>query len=163
MHPHTIASTIEKWTEDPASARSTPTVVARSDGSEAVIEAGPFTWRADLPPGIGGGNAAPSPTAMLLGALAGCAVVFVRDTLAPQLGITVDAVEATVRCAADGRGLLAMDGVRPDLTDFALEVVVDSPDGPEAVQRIADVWQQRCPIYLALVNPNDVGVTFRSR
>ena len=37
-------------------------------------------------------------------ALAGCAVVFIRDTPAPQLGITVDAIEATAQCETDARG-----------------------------------------------------------
>jgi hypothetical protein len=30
------------------------------------------------------------------------------------------------------------------------------------VQKIADVWQQRCPIYLALVKPTDVSVQFEA-
>ena len=50
---------------------------------------------------IGGENLAPSPTAYLLGALAGCGVVFLRDTLAPQFDVTIDALEATARCRAD--------------------------------------------------------------
>ena len=51
-------------------------------------------------------------TALLLSALAGCAVVFVKDTLAPQLGVTVDAIEATAQCETDARGFLGMDSVR---------------------------------------------------
>ena len=73
----------------------------------------PFTWRADLPPALGGTNQAPSPTALLLSALAGCAVVFVRDTLAPQLEDRVTSVEATVKCDTDGRGLLGMTAPNP--------------------------------------------------
>lgn len=59
-----------------------------------MLEAGSFSWRADLPPTLGGTNQAPSPTALLLGALAGCAVVFIRDTLSLQLGVPVERVEA---------------------------------------------------------------------
>lgn len=162
MRSETIAATVAAWSEAPESARSTPTVTARADGSAAVITAGPFEWRADLPAPLGGANAAPSPTAQLLGALAGCAVVFVRDTLAPQLGHRVDAVEATVRCQADARGLLGIDGAAPDLTGFELEVAVTSPDGEAAVREIADAWQQRCPIYLSLIKPTGVDVTFRA-
>src|ERR1700738_4413525 len=97
----------------PDKEKGKPMVKARSEGSRAVIEAGSFTWQADLPPALGGSNEAPSPTAQLLGSLAACAVVLVRDTLAPQLGTRVAAVEATVQCETDSRGLLAMDGAAP--------------------------------------------------
>ena len=160
METATIQTSIENWTEDPNSARGAPTVTAHADGSQAVIQAGPFTWRADLPPALGGSNEAPSPTALLLGALAGCAVVFVRDTLAPQLKIRVTSVEATVKCETDARGLLGMDGADPDLRNMSLDVNVESPDGEAAVKQIADVWQERCPIYLALAKPTDVTVNF---
>ncbi len=162
MHTDIIEATAAAWTEAPEKARTAPTVVARAEGSQAVIEAGAFTWRADLPEALGGSNAAPSPTAQLLGALAGCAVVFVRDVLAPQLGYRVDGVEVTVRCEADARGLLGLDGVEPDLRGLQLDVAVTSPDGEEAVAAIAEVWLQRCPIYLALIKPATVDVAFRA-
>lgn len=162
MKADIIEATAAEWTESPEKARSAPTVTARADGSEAVIAAGPFTWRADLPAALGGSNAAPSPTALLLGALAGCAVVFVRDVLAPQLGYRVEAVEATVHCETDARGLLGLDGAEPDLQGLRLEVAVTSPDGESAVAAIENVWLQRCPIYLALIKPSAVNVTFRA-
>ena len=162
MRAETIKATVEAWTNDPEKALGAPVVTARADESQAVIKAGPFTWRADLPPALGGTNEAPSPTALLLGALAGCAVVFVRDTLAPQLGVRVDAVEAAVRCETDGRGLLGIDGAEPDLRKVSLDVTLQSPDGDTGVDKIAEIWQQRCPIYLALVKPTDVAVQFRS-
>lgn len=162
MNPETIQATIENWTKDPDSARGTPKVTAGAEDSQAEIQAGPFTWRADLPPALGGTNQAPSPTALLLGALAGCAVVFVRDTLAPQLGIRVTAVEATVKCDTDARGLLGMSGAEPDLRNLSLEVSVESPDGDAAVKQIADAWEERCPIYLALAKPMDIALQFRA-
>ena len=160
MKTEVIEATVEAWTNEPDKAKGNPTVLAHADGSQAAIEAGPFTWRADLPPALGGGNEAPSPTALLLGALAGCAVVFVRDTLAPQLGVRVNTVDAKVTCATDARGLLGLSGAEPDLRDVSLEVSIDSPDGKDAVARIAEVWQERCPIYLALIKPTDVAVQF---
>lgn len=160
MNTDVINETIDAWTREPDAARGKPTVKARADQAQAVIDAGPFTWRSDLPGPLGGSGQAPSPTALLLSALAGCAVVFIKDTLGPQLGVAVTGVEATVSCQADSRGLLGIDGVAPDLTDFALDVTVTSPDGDEAVAKIADVWQERCPIFLALLKPNDVAVQF---
>ncbi len=80
MNTGTIAATVDAWTKEPDKALGAPVVTARAEESQAVIQAGAFTWRADLPPALGGRNEAPTPTALLLGALAGCAVVFVRDT-----------------------------------------------------------------------------------
>jgi uncharacterized OsmC-like protein len=162
MNPQVIEETITTWTKEPDQARSTPTVTAHSEEGQVVIQAGPFTWRADLPAPLGGTNQAPSPTALLLSALAGCAVAFVQDTLAPQLGVAVKAVEATVRCETDARGLLGMNGAEPDLQNMTLDVSVDSPDGEAAVVEIARLWQERCPIYLALEKPTAVSVQFRA-
>jgi uncharacterized OsmC-like protein len=162
MKTETIEETVAKWSKDPSQARGAPTVTARAEESQAVIQAGPFTWRADLPPPLGGTNEAPSPTALLLGAWDGCAVVCVRDTLAPQLGVRVTAVEATVKCETDARGLLGMDDAKPDLQGVAVDVSVESPDGEAGVEQLARVWQERCPIYLALLKPTDVAVSFRA-
>lgn len=157
-----IRETTRLWQEQPDKAKSTPTVKARADGSQAVLEAGPFSWRADLPQPLGGANQAPSPTALLLSALAGCAIVFIRDTLAPQLGVRVDAVEATAQCDADARGLLGLDGVAPDLQNIRLDIRVQSPGGQGDVQKLFQTWQERCPIYLALIKATDVSLTMRS-
>jgi uncharacterized OsmC-like protein len=162
MNIETISSTVAAWTKEPESALGAPVVTARSEDDQAVIQAGAFTWRADLPPALGGSNEAPTPTALLLGALAACAVVFVRDTLAPQLGIRVTAVESTARCQTDARGLLGIGGIEPDLRSVSLDVSVDSPDGQDAVARVAQVWEERCPIYLALAKPTDVALAFRA-
>lgn len=162
MNPEIIEETIATWTKEPGQARSVPTVTARAEGGQAVIQAGPFTWRADLPAPLGGTNQAPSPTALLLSALAGCAVAFVHDTIGPQLGVRIEGVQATVSCEADARGLLGMNGAEPDLRYLRVEVAVDSPDGEDAVAEVARVWQERCPIYLALQRPTDVAVRFRA-
>jgi hypothetical protein len=71
MRPEVISETVRLWGEQPDKAKRKPTVKARSDGSEAAMEAGPFSWHSDLPEPIGGTNQAPSPTALLLSALAG--------------------------------------------------------------------------------------------
>jgi uncharacterized OsmC-like protein len=97
----------------------------------------------------------------LLSALAGCAVVFIRDTLAPQFAVRVNDVKATVRCETDFRGLLGMAEVPPDLENLQLDVEITSPDSEADVQRVCRAWEERCPIYLALVKPMAVATTFR--
>jgi len=156
MKAEVIEESIRLWTSQPEKARVGPVVKARTDGAQAVLEAGPFSWRADLPPVLGGENQAASPTAMLLGALAGCAAVFIRDTLAPQLGVRVDAVQAEVRCRADLRGLLGMPGAVPDLESLELDIQIQSPDSDERLQALYRAWLERCPVYLALTRPLSV-------
>jgi uncharacterized OsmC-like protein len=155
-----ISETAKLWASEPDKAKGTPTVKGRSEGPLAVMEAGPFSWQADLPSPLGGSNQAPSPTALLLSALAGCAVVFIRDTLGPQLGVSIESVEATASCDADSRGLLGMEGAEPDLRNIAIDIRVDSPDGEDEVNRVMVAWKQRCPIYLSLTKPMAVRVDF---
>ena len=162
MQPETIHQTVRLFEEQPEKARSKPTVTAYSDGSQAAMESGPFSWNADLPEPIGGTNRAPSPTALLLSALAGCAVVFIRDSLAPALNVRVEAVEATAQCEADARGLLGMDGAEPDLGNIRLDVRVQSPDDEADVQRLYEAWRERCPIYLALTKAMDVTLNMET-
>ena len=162
MQPETISQTERLFEEQPEKAKSKPTVKAHTDGSQAVMEAGPFSLRSDLPEPIGGTNQAPSPTALLLSALAGCAAVFMRDTLAPQLGVRVDAVEATAQCEADARGLLGMAGAEPDLHNVRLDIRVQSPDSESDVQRLYEAWQERCPIYLALTKAMEVSLNMET-
>src|SRR5215467_6548369 len=105
MNSDVIKQTIQLWTNEPAKAQVSPLVKARTDGAQAVVETGPFSWRTDMPSPLGGENKAASPMALLLGALAGCAAVLIRDTLAPQLKLRVDSVQAEVKCKTDFRGL----------------------------------------------------------
>ena len=162
MQPETISQTVRLFEDQPEKAKSKPTVKARTDGSQAAMEAGPFSLRSDLPEPLGGTNQAPSPTALLLSALAGCAAVFIRDTLAPQLGVRVDSVEATAQCEADARGLLGMADAEPDLHNIRLDIRVQSPEGENDVQKLYEAWQERCPIYLALTKAMDVSLNMET-
>ena len=154
-----ISETEARFAADPGAARSIPTVTATLANGRARLSAGPFNWDADLAPAIGGGNLAPSPTAYLLGALAGCAVALIHDTLAPQFGVRIDDITAVARATADSRGLLGMDGVAPDLSDLELEIRVTSPDRPEQTEPMLEAWRARCPIYLALLKPNRLALS----
>ncbi len=44
MEPEVILQSIELWTKEPEKAKVSPLVKARSDGAQAVVEAGPFCW-----------------------------------------------------------------------------------------------------------------------
>jgi uncharacterized OsmC-like protein len=98
-------------------------------------------------------------TALLLSALAGCAVVFIRDTLAPQLGVTVDAIEATAQCETDARGLLGTDSIAPDVRNVSLYIAIPLPEDRQAVRRVYQAWQERCPVYSALTKALPVATS----
>ena len=155
-----VAESVEKMTADPTAGRATPSVTAELANGRARLSSGPFNWDADLGPAIGGGNLAPSPTAYVLGALAGCAVVFLADTLAPLFDVRIDGITATATCSSDAGGLLGIDGRDPALGDIELSVAVRSPEPAERLEEVFAAWRERCPIYLALLRPNDVKVEF---
>jgi uncharacterized OsmC-like protein len=155
-----LDESIATFTANPLSARTTPSVAAVWSAGRGQLKGGPFTWDVDLPPVIGGRNRAPSPTLYLLGALAGCAVVSIHDTLAPQLGVRVTSVSAVARCRSDLAGMLGVNGADPHLTGFAIEITIESPEPPERIDALQQAWLQRCPSYLSLLNPNAVEVTW---
>lgn len=161
MHATVIQATEERFRTEPSAARSTPTVRATLANGRARLTAGAFNWDSDLPPGLGGGNLAPSPTAYLLGALAGCAVAFINDTLAPQMGIAIDDLWAEARCTSDARGLLGLDGVAPDLSEIGLEIGITSPEADDRIDALRRAWEERCPIYLAIGTANRVALEVR--
>jgi uncharacterized OsmC-like protein len=158
MNANVLAETEARFRADPSTSRSTPSVTASLVNGRARLSAGPFNWDADLPAALGGENLAPSPTAYLLGALAGCAVAFLHDTLAPGFEVEIDDVTATARASSDARGLLAIDGVAPDLGDLALEIRVSSPSPDDRVEAMLAAWRERCPIYLALIKPQVIDL-----
>ncbi len=156
----TTASTVTQFTDNPAAARTRPVVSAVLANGHARISGGPFNWDADLPPVVGGGNQAPSPTAYLLGALAGCAVTFINDTLAPEFDVRIDDIRADASCHADLAGLVALEGHDPALTDLRIDITVSSPSARDRVSALQQAWAQRCPIYLAVLRPNEVALNF---
>jgi uncharacterized OsmC-like protein len=159
MMTTTIAETEEVFRIDPSKARTKPTVTATLVNGRARLSAGPFNWDADLPGLLGGENLAPSPTAYLLGALAGCAVAFLRDTLAPQFDVEIDDITAVATASSDLRGLLAIDGATPDLGELGLDIQLASSSPRDRIDAMFDAWRERCPIYLALLKPNAIALT----
>jgi hypothetical protein len=106
-----LSASTMRFTTDPDQARSAPAVTASLVNGHARLSAGPFNWDADRPAAIGGENLAPSPTAYLLGALAGCAAAFIHDTLAPQFGLRLDDVSGYLH-NREGHGLTPPDHTR---------------------------------------------------
>lgn len=157
-----LAESADRFRDDPNAGVTRPSVTATLVNGHARLSSGPFNWESDLGPAVGGGNVAPSPTAYLLGALAGCGALFLTETLAPQLGVTVTNVEATASCRADLAGLLGVPGSDPALTEIEMVVRVTSPDAPDRLDALFATWRQRCPIYLAISGATPVSLDMAS-
>ncbi|GJF02511.1 OsmC family protein [Pseudonocardia sp. D17] len=155
-----LTESVEKFTADPGTGRITPAVTATAANGHTRLSTGPFNFECDLPPAVGGGGTAPSPTAYLLGALAGCAVTFISSTLAPQFGVEIDELSATARCESSLAALLGVDGTDPELTGISIEITVSSQSPVDRVDAMRRAWTERCPVYLSLVRPMAVDVRF---
>ena len=155
-----LSQSIERFSADPAAGQISPKVTATLTEGRTHLTAGAFNWETDLPQPVGGSNASPSPTAYLLGALAGCAVAFIHDTLAPQFAVDLTELSATAGCTTSLAGLLGVEGTAPDLQQLRIDITVSSTSPPEQVEAMQQAWLARCPVYLALRNPSDVEVTF---
>jgi uncharacterized OsmC-like protein len=83
-------------------------------------------------------------------------VVFIRDTIGPLLNVPITDVRATARCRSDFRGLLGLDGAAPDLTDVELDIEVSSLHEERDIRSVVEMWEERCPVYLALMRPMKV-------
>jgi hypothetical protein len=70
--------------------------------------------------------------------------------------VRIDGITAVARCSSDMRGLLSMDDASPELTAISLDIDVDSPDPAGKTGPMLDAWRERCPIYLALLRPNEI-------
>lgn len=158
----TIEESVRKFTDDPQAGRVAPKAQATLANGRARVSSGPFNWDADLPPVVGGGNQAPSPTAYVLGALAACAVAFVNDTLAPEFGVEIDDLSAEAGCATDLGGLVGVAGADPRLRDLSLTISLTSSSPEDSVEALRQAWLARCPVYLALLEPSHVSVDFET-
>lgn len=158
----TLEQSVQKFTSDPHAGRVSPAAQATLANGWARVSSGPFNWDADLPATVGGQNQAPSPTAYVLGALAACAVAFVNDTLAPEFGVEIEDLSAEARCATDLAGLVGVDGADPRLTDLALTISLTSSSPEDSVDALRQAWLDRCPVYLALMEPSHVTVDFET-
>lgn len=155
-----MTTILQQYTTDPASTITAPAVSATLTDAGAHLNSGRFSWESDLPGALGGTGGSPSPTAYLLGALAGCAVAYIADTLAPEFGVEITSLRATASCRSDLAGLVGAPGARPELSEPALTIDLASSSSRASIEALQAAWLSRCPVFLALTRPLDVQVTF---
>ncbi len=110
-----IEGAIEYLDQHPNEARYTDTSATASIEEtlrcHAVAPDGPAV-KSDMPPGVGGGGAAPSPGWLMRAALANCDATLIAMRAA-QMRIQLTELEVIVDSESDDRGLLGMDDSVP--------------------------------------------------
>lgn len=101
----------------------------------------------DMPKGIGGGGAAPTPGWFLRAALANCDATVIAMRAA-QLGVVLTKLEVIVDSVSDDRGLLGLgDGIPPGPQSMRIRVVM-AADGaaPEQLRQIVEWAESHSPV-----------------
>ena len=105
----------------------------------------------DMPKGIGGGGAAPTPGWFLCAALANCDATVIAMRAA-QLGVVLTRLEVTVDSVSDDRGILGLgDDIPPGPQSMRIRVAI-AADGatPEQLRQIVEWAEAHSPVGDAL-------------
>lgn len=101
----------------------------------------------DMPAGIGGGGAAPTPGWFLRAALANCDATVIAMRAAQQ-GITLTKLQVTVDSESDDRGLLGTEeGIPPGPLSLRVQVSIAADDAtPEQLREIVEWAERHSPV-----------------
>jgi hypothetical protein len=84
----------------------------------------------------------------------------VASTLAPEFDVEIEELSATASCGADLAALLGVEHADPTLQGLSVDIRIVSSSPQERVQALQQAWLRRCPVYLALREPNQLDVSF---
>ena len=113
-----------------------------------------FTFRSDEPEPAGGTNRAPTPMEFVAGAVNACITVVI-ETVAKELGVTLDAITTNAAAHMDIRGFEGTADVSPHFQDFTLTIRVVTDTAPAVLEQLRVKVERRCP---ALNLVRDAGV-----
>jgi uncharacterized OsmC-like protein len=144
-----IEGAIEYLSEHPEECRYTDTAAtAVIDGLRcSVVDPDGREVRTDMPAGVGGSNAMPSPGWLLRAALASCDATLIAMRAAQQ-GVTLSELQVSVDSESDDRGLLGMDDTVPAGPFGASVHVQISAEGAtaEELHRIVEWAHRHSPV-----------------
>jgi uncharacterized OsmC-like protein len=112
----------------------------------------------DMPPGLGGEDAGPTPGTVLRMAVGSCAATSLVMRAA-QEGIELERVEVTVSSESDHRGLLGLDGVSPGPFGLRVRYRLSAPGVPaDRLRALVDWAERHSPVAAAARRPLPVTV-----
>ncbi|MCD6323720.1 MAG: OsmC family protein [Desulfurococcales archaeon] len=121
------------------------------EGFKVISRAGSHTIVQDLPKTAGGGDEGPSPTEVLLAALAGCIGVVARFH-APKFGIKLEGLEIEVTGEYDVRGFMG-EAVKPGFTSIKAKVKVKAEGASrDVISEFMKFVEAHCPISDTIVS-----------
>ncbi|WAA13383.1 OsmC family protein [Fervidibacillus halotolerans] len=112
----------------------------------------------DEPIRLGGKDQGPNPLEYLLATLGACATIIAHD-VAKEQQFTYKRIDYSVSGKLDPRGYKGVEGVKTYFQSIRLDVFVETDENEEALQRVAEISEGRCPIYNLL---KDAGVEIES-
>ncbi|MPV36041.1 OsmC family peroxiredoxin [Georgenia subflava] len=121
------------------------------------VEARHFSFVVAEPTSFGGTDESANPIEYLLGSLSGCVTVVV-ETVAKELGVTVEALDTHATGSIDLRGFLGTADVSPHFQELTLTLTLTT-DVPEAeLDELKALVLRRCPVFNLI---KDAGVDIR--
>jgi uncharacterized OsmC-like protein len=142
------ASAYLKDHPDEARYRDSPAIARITSGlSVTVVGPGGESATTDMPAGIGGGGAAPSPGWLMRAAAASCVASLVAIRAA-AVGTPLGPFEVTVDSESDDRGILGLDdGIDAGAISMKVVVAFDGSDaGPDGVRELVHWAVRHCPV-----------------
>lgn len=117
-----------------------------------------FTIESDHPEVFAAADRAPTPTEIVLSALASCLTGGVAS-VAQHRGIQLNAVRATVEGDIDVRGILGMDAeIRNGFSAIRVRFEINADASEEDIRALVAQSQKRSAMFDILTNPTDVHV-----
>jgi uncharacterized OsmC-like protein len=133
---------------DEARYRDAPAIAKITSGLGVTVSGpGGESATTDMPAGIGGGGAAPSPGWLMRAAAASCVASLVAIRAA-TVGTTVGPIEVTVDSESDDRGILGLDEAI-DAGALSMKVVVSfggADVGQDGIRELVDWAVLHCPV-----------------
>lgn len=133
---------------DEARYRDSPAVAKITSGLSAMVTGpGGESVTTDMPAGIGGGAAAPSPGWLMRASTASCVASLIAIRAA-VVGMNLGPIEVAVDSESDDRGILGLDDAI-EAGALSMKVVVSlgqADAGQESVRELVDWAISHCPV-----------------
>jgi uncharacterized OsmC-like protein len=127
-------------------------------GQEDTSRTERFTYDADHPAVLVGGNNGPTPVEFLLHAIAACLTSGLANIAATR-GVTLHRVRSTVEGDIDLLGILGLsDHVRNGYRQIRVSFEVDGDASAERLAALVEQSRRRSAVYDVLVNGTDVAI-----
>lgn len=108
----------------------------------------------DEPERLGGTNTGPNPLEYFLGALSACTSIMV-SYVAKEQNFSYEGLEYDASGTLDPRGFRGVEGVQTYFQSVQLNMVVETGEDVDALERLKETVEKRCPLYNLL---KDAGV-----